>query len=110
MFQAQLLMGGNVVYGPWMARGGDNVRATLEQAANATANITVKLYTKKHDDAGDGTPIASPTIVGSGAGRTTGEWTGVLNDLVRYQFTASGSGSNYVLFRMLPLVWFDAIV
>lgn len=109
MFQAQLLMGGNSVYGPWMARGGDNLRAVLEQAANATSNITVTLYTKKHDDAGNGTSVAG-TLVGSGVGRVTAEWTGLVNDLVRYQFTASGSGSNYVLFRMLPLIWYDSIV
>jgi hypothetical protein len=112
MFQAQILMGGNVVYGPWMARGGDYARVTLEQAVSSSCNITVVLFTKKHDDPGNGTAV-SGSLAGSGLGRTTAEFpngANGMNDLVRYQFTASGSGSNYCLFRMLPIVWFDAVV
>jgi len=33
----------------------------------------------------------------------------MMNELVRYGFEVSGTAGDWVLFRMLPPVWFDSV-
>ena len=109
MFQGQLLIRGSSdtkVYSPWMPRGGDYLRATAEYIAG-NGDLTVSVYTKNKEETGDGTAVTGSISLTS-AGRTTAEFTG-LEELVRYEFTAGGSTSQWFLFRMLGPVWFDAV-
>jgi len=124
MFQAQMLIRGSAttkVYSPWFPRGGDSViiSADLVAFAGTTPTLTVRLYTRASEAVGDGgtavtpSPIAGGTIVLTAAGRGSCEYasgasTG-LNELVRYGFECSGSAGDWVLFRVLPPVWYDAV-
>lgn len=123
MFDAQLLFPGAVpatgikMFSPWFPSGGDHVRMTLEVAEVDGATIRVDLFTKNSEDGGDGTNADSavgPTnITANAVGRTTVEWystgTIALLEMVRYQFTVTGANStDWVLFRMLAPVWFNA--
>ena len=116
MFQGQLLMCSGVpVYSPWFPRGGDNLRATVELIAsyNSSSNITVSVLTKNAEETTDGTAIGS-TFASSGgtAGRYAGEFTAgatALKEMVRYKFDPGTVTSGWVLFRMLPPVWFDSV-
>lgn len=117
MFQAQILVVGassTVIYSPWFPRQGDYLRATLEIAAISGATLEVEVFTKNAEQSTNGVDADTGTSISSNAvGRGTAEWgptgsTGLL-ELVRYKFTASGSSGNWVLFRMLSPVWFDAV-
>jgi len=117
VFDGQLLFQSSTVYSPWFRRGGDHARFTLEVIEAGSASITVELYTKAADDAGDGTALGAGTPLFSSVsavGRTTAEFLSTANDgmkdLVRYEFTVTGSGTNWILFRMLDPVWFDSVV
>jgi len=119
MFDGQLLIQGSTVYSPWFKRGGDSVRITVDVLEISGATLKVELFTKKADDAGDGSNADSQgtptnitrTTVGRG---TTTEWdqsvtaTISLYDLVRYKFTVTGSSTDWVLFRMLEPQWYDS--
>ena len=37
-------------------------------------------------------------------------WNAEFDDLVRYKYEISGSEGGWILFRMLPPVWFDEVV
>ena len=119
MFEAQLLIQGSTVFSPWFPRGGDNVTATLEVVEISSATLKVELFTKNSEDAGNGsnadsagTPIS---ISATATGRTSATWsqpttsTVSIKEMVRYKFTVTGTGTNWVLFRMLPPVWFDSV-
>jgi hypothetical protein len=113
MFDAQLLMAipdeGCQVFSPWFPRGGDFLRATLEIVASGGANLDVEIFTKNNEDTGNGTPVPAPAISRTAKGRYDEEWgPDQLLELVRYRFTATGDTAQWVLFRMLPPVWFDA--
>lgn len=120
MFEAQMLMATGTdcsVYSPWFARGGDNLRATLDAIKRGTAaTVTVSVYTKKNEDRGDGEdadPSTSIRITGGVPERYVAEWlagatTGPKN-LVRYKFTVTGAAGDWILFRMLTPVWFDSV-
>ena len=118
MFQAQILNGGDKVYSPWMARGGDALRATLEVVAVSGATIKIELWTKNSDEAGDGDDADSANGVNieeSTVGRKTEDWnkqvtsTVGIKELVRYKITVSGTSGDWVLFRMLDPVWYDNV-
>lgn len=124
MFDSQLLFCGSVpatgikVYSPWFPKSADHLRASLEVTQIFGATIKVELFTKNSEDAGDGTNADSagvPTnITANAVGRTTQEWyssgTVGLLEMVRYRFTVTGTlTSHWVLFRMLPPVWFNAV-
>lgn len=123
MFESQLLIRGtdesHSVYSPWFPRGGNNLRATLEVVNVSGATLKVEVFTKESDETGDGDNAqASTSISESTAGRSTKEWTSLstagtvstIEDMVRYKFTISGSNAaDWVLFRMLPPVWFDTV-
>ncbi len=116
MFEAQLLMGqgseGTQVFSPWFPRQGDNARMTLEVVAISGATIKVEVFTKSSETDGDGSlagTSGTDKIERTTAGRETYEWSGNLNELVRYKFTVTDATTKWVLFRMLPPVWFDTI-
>lgn len=113
MFDAQLLFAkpdpGTEVLSVWTDRRGDLLICTLDVVEIEGAEITVEMYTKKAEDAGNGTLVG-----GSYTASTTGRFTfesgpSDFNDLVRYRFTVVGTTSEWVLFRMLSMVWFDAV-
>lgn len=119
MFEAQYLFGNNTVYSPWMSRSGDNMVVTVDLiAVNGTGmDVTIEVYQKNSEQTGDGFafPNEGPgsltpeTVVEDTAGQQeSGTFSGVM-ELVRYKITAGGTGSDYVLFRMLPIVWFDDV-
>ncbi|MCB9915617.1 MAG: hypothetical protein H6828_10785 [Planctomycetes bacterium] len=89
-----------------MPRGGDYMLATVELIAG-NGSITVNVHTKNREDTGNGTAV-SGSLSPSGVGRDTDEFTS-LKELVRYEFVAGGTTSQWVLFRMLEPVWFDAV-
>jgi hypothetical protein len=118
MFEAQLLHGASdpfvIVYSPWFPRGGDNARFTLEIVAvgnvSGSVALQVDIYHKNSEDTGDGGVHTSNLFSGltSAAGRSTQE-VEALKELVRYRYVVKDGSSDWVLFRMLPPVWFDAV-
>lgn len=116
MFDAQLLHAAasdtTEVYSPWFGRGSDNARFTLDLVdLDSGSKITVEVYHKNADETGDGTLYSGTSIAENGKGRSTEEWTG-LREMVRYKFTVQSElpdTASWVLFRMLPPVWFDTV-
>jgi hypothetical protein len=123
MFEAQLLMKGSVVFGPWFPRRGDNIRATLDvvNILGTNTKIVVELYTKNTETPGNGenadtsgTPRLN--IEGTARDQTTTEWSEDTDsdvqilELVRYKYTVTSEDDfGWVLFRMLAPVWFDSV-
>ena len=112
MFQAQYLpalasANNYACYSPWFPRGGDILRATVEVIAkNGSDGVVVSIYHKNREDTGDGTSLG--TMTQSTVGRGTSEFTG-LKELVRYKFDPGSTTGNWVMFRILPVVWADAV-
>jgi len=112
MFEAQYLLEGATVYGPWVARGGDNLLFTADLVSLSDGKLEVRVYHKALEDEGDGVSVG-PTLVATAVGQSARITKG-LKDLVRYQYkSVSTAGSptdiDRVLFRMLTPVWFDAV-
>jgi hypothetical protein len=121
MFEAQLLLAGPSegdqykVFSPWFPRQGDNATFTIETVEqNGNPTLSVSAFTKNSEDAGDGsdadggTSLTASTTAGE---RDSDTWAQKFKELVRYEFTittSSGSGE-WILFRMLPPVWFDDV-
>lgn len=117
MFEAQLLIaeegaGNDVeVFSPWFPRAGNNIRVIVDMVKRESIDLTVELYSKKSDETGNGAVVSGGSMTVSSEGRTIKEYSG-LEDMVRYRFElrgATGSGGDWVLFRMLSPVWFDAV-
>jgi hypothetical protein len=109
MFEAQYLFAGNAVYSPWMARQGDSIRVTLDVVKfNSPSNLTVTLFEKNTETTGDGLAHGGAAITATAVGRTTAEYSAVL-ELVRYKFSVTGSAGTSALFRMLSPVWWDDV-
>lgn len=120
MFDAQLILtdatGSAVsVYSPWMPRGGDRMIATLDIVAtnmsSMLAEFEVAVFHKDGETPGDGVSAPGTPITRDSAGRTSAEF-GPLDELVRFKFTISAPSSEsafWAQFRMLSVVWFDAV-
>jgi hypothetical protein len=112
MFEAQILIStgtGYSVYSPWFVRGGDNALIELEVLQSVGDPVlTAEVATKENDAAGAGTVVGNSAQV-TGTGSTTATQTNVLKDFVRYKFTISGDAGDWVLFRMKPIEWFNAV-
>lgn len=108
MFEAQYLFGGDRVYSPWMSRGADNVVITADVVEDDSSGIVIDLYEKNREDPGPGSAHGDGALTVTSVGRGDKTYTGV-KELYRYRFTAQGSGTNRVLFRMLAPVWFDDV-
>jgi hypothetical protein len=80
--------------------------------ADEGATIDVEVFTKNTEDTGDGSVVSPST--GSlasltGVGQTSATWgPSTLKELVRYRYTVK-STSEWLVFRMLPPVWFDSV-
>ena len=126
MFEAQYFFTidetGESIFGPWFPRGGDAVRTTLDVVQISTnASLRVELFTKNSEETTDGADADTghtTNITATTAVRTTEEWSRTedtdigLKELIRYKFTLTSTdgGLARVLFRMLPPVWFDAVL
>ena|SRR5688500_13941563 len=113
MFEAQVIADpgdGTSVYSPWFPRQGDVALFTLEIGAVSSVTLTVEVATKNTEDPGDGTLVGGSISRGT-VGRSATTWGPTdLEELVRFKFTAVGDGvGDWVLFRMLPAVWFDSL-
>jgi len=117
MIDATLLRKGTTVFSPWFARQADMLRVVAECVAVDGATLTIALYTKNHDDTGNGLPVdegVSITLDAPGRSAAT-EWktvpseTGV-EQLLRFRYEVTGEeGFGWILFRLLPACWFDAV-
>lgn len=111
-----LLRPNTTIFSSWYVRRGDNLIATLDLFAVTGLQLTVKGRTKNLRATGNGQEIdAGSRIVASSTGRFAVEWgpeTGIgVKELVRLEFStgASASVSPFVIFRMVPSVFFDTI-
>lgn len=107
------------VFSPWFPRQADVLRVTAECVAVSGARLTVRLYSKNENattnfDGADVDALTALTL--SSEGRSAAEWvspspprTGV-KQLLRFGFAVSGSSStDWIRFRILGPVWFDAL-
>jgi len=112
MFDAQFLPRGSSsdtqVYSPWFRRQADNAVVSAELIATSGGVLTVKVFHKNSEDTGDGSEYVGTSITLSSVGRGEAEFTG-LKELVRCEFTCGDANFDWVLFRMLPPVWFDSV-
>lgn len=117
MIDATLLFNGVTSYSPWFPRQADMLRVVAECVAVSGATITIKLYTKNEEQTGDGLPVnENVSIVMNSPGRSTpAEWKTVVSQegvrqLLRFRYEVTGTNNNdWILFRLLPAVWFDAV-
>ena len=116
MFEAQYLMtdnsSGNHFFGPWVSRAADNITymVAIEQISGAT--LTVELWEKNLEDSGNGAQHTDATTGALSATGETSEDVAGVEELVRYRYTIKAnepSTLGWVLFRMLPPVWGDAV-
>jgi hypothetical protein len=119
MIDATLLFDSTTVYSPWFPRQADMLRVVAECVAINNATIVIDLYTKNSEDPGDGNPVDEDvSITMSGVGRSAAtEWKTVVDEkgvqqLLRFRYEVTGNGGHpteWILFRLLPAVWFDAV-
>ena len=117
MFEAQYLFSsataGDAVFSPWIPRGGDHCKLTVDLVQVNGAKLAIELQTKNSETAGDtGSPMASQSALSAAGVQTTFASTAASLELVRYKFTCTANENGtmgYVLFRMLSPVWFDAV-
>lgn len=116
MIDATVLFQSMDVYSPWFPRQADMLRVTAECVAVFGATVTIDLYTKNVEDTGNGNPVdENVSIVLDTAGRETAEWKTVVSEegvqqLLRFRYQVTGNEDyEWILFRLLPAVWFDAI-
>ena len=117
MIDATLLFAGTVVYSPWFPRQADMLRVTAECVAVNNTSLDIELFTKNSEDTGDGDPVdVNVSITLSAAGRSTAEWKTVegqegVEQLLRFRYTVGSdlTSNEWILFRLLPAVWFDAV-
>ena len=119
MIDGTLLFKGTTVFSPWFPRQADMLRVTAECIAVNGATITIKLYTKNRADPGDGNQVdaggGGTVITLSAPGRSTAEFKYVpaqegVEEMLRFQFAVTGTdATDWILYRLLPAVWFDAV-
>ena len=115
MFEAQYLPLDSSVFSPWFPRGGENAIIGLDLIESlASTTITVEVFTKNSEATGSGTIISAFTIgATSTPGITTQKCestkTSGFEEFVRYKFTTAATEGGGVLFRMIPISWFDDV-
>ncbi len=112
MYDGQYLHGKDDIWGPWIPRGGDIVRVTLDVIDLSSGNIKgihIIPYTKSEETPGDGSPISGAVrIKGLSVGRFEKEWSGI-SELFRVRIIGDQDASQFTLSRLLPMIWFDAV-
>lgn len=98
----------NKILSPWFPRQGDNLTVSVERIQNGGAGLKVSVLTKNSEDPGDGTAVGV-AIVNSAEGVDSEEYTGLVEELVRYEFEVTGSAGQFVLFRMLSPIWRNSV-
>lgn len=117
MIDATVLFKDMDLFSPWFPRQADMLRVTAECIAALGAELTIELYTKNSEDTGNGNPVdEAVTIVLNTLGqRETVEWKTVVSQegvqqLLRFRYSVTGNEDyEWILFRLLPAVWFDAL-
>lgn len=120
MIDATLAFHGMSVFSPWFPRAADMLRVAAECVAVNSAEVEIELYTKNAEETGDGDLVdgtVSITLDTAGQ-RTTAEWKTMpgqdegVEQLLRFRYVVTGAtpaGNEWILFRLLPAVWFDAV-
>lgn len=113
MFEAQMIPGasgdGSKVLGPWIPREADNAIFTVELIAVDGGTLKVEVFTKNREDTGTpGTAFATIASSLSSPDIVSAETSG-LKELIRFKYTVTNAESKWVLFRMLPTIWFDDV-
>lgn len=111
-----------VLFSPWYPRGGDHATHTLEVVHITGGTIKIEAFHKKAEDSGDGTQMGSggtnDKIERTSAGRSSLEFNDSsvpttfypYMEIWRYRITFTPtSGTQSVLYRMLPVSWYDAM-
>ena len=119
MIDATLLFYGTTVFSPWFPRQADMLRVVAECVAVNNATLVISLYTKNVEDTGDGNPVNEAVeITLNSIGRSSvAEWKTVppedgVQQLLRFRYSVvgdEGAPNDWILFRLLPAVWFDAV-
>lgn len=116
MIDATLLFRDTTVFSPWFPRQADMLRVVAECVAVSGATLTIELFTKDAEQTGDGVAVNAVSIVMSEPGRSPpAEWVTVVGQpgveqLLRFRYVVTGPLKNdWILFRLLPAVWFDAV-
>lgn len=109
---------GTTVLSKWFPRRGDSMIVLAEALANITAKLEVRVFSRPIDGTGNGTVVDSTRLVSlSAPGRQAVEWgpsTGTgLRELVRLEYRVIAINPPSTIasarFRILGLVWFDAL-
>ncbi|MEE9394024.1 MAG: hypothetical protein V3W41_16105 [Planctomycetota bacterium] len=110
MFEAQILNNNSAAFSPWMPRGGDNITFTFEIIDKLLSqDFQVQLFEKNSEETGDGTAVGSEPLGSQSIGLHAATKTG-MKELVRYKYSFKGAvPGDWVLFRILPPVWFDDV-
>jgi hypothetical protein len=110
MFEAQYLVSGNAVFGSWMERRGDNIIVTLDIIDNDNdLLVTMEVYHKDLEDAGDGAAATGTAISASTIQRHDTEYVG-LKELVRIRVECGDADTEgQALLRTLAPRWFDSL-
>jgi hypothetical protein len=119
MIDATLLFDSMTVYSPWFPRQADMLRVVAECVAVNGSTLTIELYTKNSEETGDGAPVNTGVSISlSSVGRSAAtEWQTVggqegVQQLLRFRYTVASGGGNpndWILFRLLPAVWYDTV-
>ena len=113
MYEAQYLLGDDDVFTPWLDRQADNMAFAAELIAHNGTDTELEIfpYTKPANVPGPGTAMSLPRLSIEDDGFATTIWSG-FNELVRFRIKngkTSPSDSDYLLFRLLPIAWFDSV-
>lgn len=113
-----LLMRSTTEFSPWLPRQADMLRFVAECVAVDGVNLELELFTKNSNETSDGDPVEENTsIILNSPGRSAAtEWKTMpgeqgVEQLLRFRYTVTGDeGPGWILFRLLPACWFDAVV
>jgi len=107
----QTLFVGAEIYSAWMPREADYCvfwGELIDKSGSPT--LTVTIYHKNIEDDGDGDAIGTPnnfTLSGTDTIKSLDATAG-LKEMVRFKFAVTGTSGDWIHYRMLTPVWYDA--